>query len=129
MANPSTEKSQAANVLLTLFFGPLGLLYASVKEAIFFILFFIVLAIYSIATTENVIDFGLKLFTYGSILYLASIVRGVVLVNQHNREVAKYREAVANNRHVEQLEAIEQAGKPPKPRDHDSGVQPESRYY
>ena len=113
MANPSTEKSQAASVILTLCFGPFGLLYASLKEALFFILVGLpVLVIYSVATTENVIEFGFKMLTYGSILYLASIVRGVVLVNKHNREVAEYRDRIANNRHVEQLEAIEQANKP-----------------
>ena len=112
MANPTTEKSQSANVLLTFFLGPFGLLYAHPRAAIALIISGPVLW-FVIAGSSGMNDFEALLFgiTIYGFLELISIVWGVITVNNHNKEVLSRRERLEHNRHVEQLEAIEKSSK------------------
>ena len=120
MAKHTTEKSQAANVLLTLFLGPLGLLYASPRAALGLILLSIIaLFALPIILAENSGDESVAVlggvFVYMlvvmPIMWVLSLIVGCVKVSKHNQEVIARRENLEQERHQEQLEAIRRTDK------------------
>ena len=114
----ATEKSQAANVILTLFFGPLGLFYADAGAAIGLILLiimgFIAVFVYaasnSLEAIEALVLLGGYLFLAITIVWILAIILGCVAVSRHNEKVTFLRERREHDRHIEHLEAVEKAG-------------------
>ena len=73
------EKSQAAGFLLTLFFGPLGLLYSSIPAALFLTAVGLVCS-WATAQVMGVI-----------VVWPVAILTSYFTVRKHNREVEKDR--------------------------------------
>ena len=117
LAKYTTEKSQAANVLLTLFLGPLGLFYANPNSAFGYILLLIIGAPLIMVAFPEVLSsqvsftvfLGSYLFVAIPLTWLLSLISGCVAVSKHNKKVSANREIREQDRHVEQLEAIEKA--------------------
>lgn len=72
----SDEKSMLAAILLSLFFGPLGLLYASVTGGIVMLIISIVVGLFTL---------GVGLF----ITFPICIIWAVVATNKYNEDVRK----------------------------------------
>ena len=69
------RKSQVTGVLLTLFFGPIGLLYSSIAAGVSLIL---------VAIGVGVLTAGIGAI----VLWLCSIPVGVYTVSRHNQSIA-----------------------------------------
>lgn len=70
----SGEKSMAATILLTLFFGPLGLFYSSVAGGIVMLILSIIVAVFTLG-------FGLI------ITQLICVIWGAIATNSHNQKM------------------------------------------
>lgn len=71
----ATKKSLVASILLTLFFGPLGLIYSSVSGGIIMIIVSILLSIFTL---------GLGLL----VSFPISIIWGILATNAHNAKIS-----------------------------------------
>ena len=99
-AKYDTEKSQTANVLLTLFLGPIGLFYATPSCALILIIgplllmFVFVQRIPEILSSQ--VSFTIFLSKYLIIMipltWLLSLILGCIEVNKHNKRVSAKRE-------------------------------------
>lgn len=77
------EKSRGTSFILTLLFGPLGLLYASVAGGI-------VLCIIAFLTFYTIIG--------PIIVWVLSIAIGDHLVHRHNQSIEKFRQALSERK-------------------------------
>ena len=110
------EKSQAANVILVLLLGPIGLFYASpmVATAVVVSVFILVLMLIGLLASGslamiNIFDLYMNIFILSIVLWLGCLIHGCQSVNKHNRTVAAIREAREQERHKEYLAAIEKS--------------------
>ena len=134
-AKYDTEKSQTANVLLTLFLGPIGLFYATPSCALILIIgplllmFVFVQRIPEILSSQ--VSFTIFLSKYLIIMipltWLFSLILGCIEVNKHNKRVSAKREMREQDRHIEQLEAIEKTRQAPREVDNQQTDDTESR--
>ena len=115
MTNTLSEKSQAANVILVVFLGPLGLFYASPVAATFVLasvlILVLLMSVYIVEAVTSarihIFDLYMYVFIVSIGLWLGCLIHGCKAVNKHNEKIAAYREAREQERHREQLEAIE----------------------
>jgi len=100
------EKSTGAAVLLAIFFGALGLLYANFLAGCVMIVLHVAGWIWAVSGIAEFLFSGL----IQAALWIADVILAVVFVGRHNREVAAMKERAAEVRHQEQLAAIQRGG-------------------
>lgn len=112
------RKSHAANVICTLLFGPLGLLYASIWQGLVVFTLYVILGLGFLARDNTDIASSLSLAGLGFvgqlgwggvIAWLAPMILGALVVNDHNEDVKEY-DSEVEQRHQELLEAMRNRG-------------------
>ena len=91
------EKSQVANVILTLLLGPIGLSYASPMVALTIIVSVFILALMLVGLLAsgslsmiNIFDLYMNIFILSIVLWLGCLIHGCQSVDKHNRLVSRH---------------------------------------
>jgi positive regulator of sigma E activity len=77
------KKSVILSFLLTLFFGPIGLIYTSVKVAIITVIVSILVLFLGFIISGMLGNF----FTLGPIIWIGTLVVSVMAVTSHNKKI------------------------------------------
>ncbi|CAL2084285.1 hypothetical protein [Tenacibaculum dicentrarchi] len=83
----SNQKSVGISLLLTIFLGPLGLLYSTNTGFIVMLIFNIFLAIITTISTLFLGFLGLFILIFGfSVIWIIQIIWGIIAVNNYNSQ-------------------------------------------